>query len=85
MANQAPLFTRTVKAGKRTYYIDVRDSKSGDDVLITITEQKRGAGEPERHQIFVYKENLEKILEALEEAMEFVNERFNKMKIRSQG
>lgn len=67
------IFTKRVRAGKRTYFFDVKSTKSEKDFYITITESKRvGEEEYEKHKIFLYKEDFEKFKEALEETVEFV-------------
>jgi hypothetical protein len=64
------IFTKRVRAGKRTYFFDVKSTKSEKDFYITITESKRvGEEEYEKHKIFLYKEDFEKFREALEETV----------------
>jgi len=67
------LFTKRVRAGKRTYFFDVKSTKSEKDFYITITESKRvGDDEYEKHKIFLYKEDFDKFREALTESVGFV-------------
>jgi len=67
------LFTRRVRAGKRTYFFDVKATKSGKDFYITITESKRvGENTYEKHKIFLYKEDFDKFIDALGETVEHV-------------
>lgn len=67
------IFTKRVRAGKRTYFFDVKSTKSEKDFYITITESKRvGDDEYEKHKIFLYKEDFEKFREALAETVEYV-------------
>jgi hypothetical protein len=67
------LFTKRVRAGKRTYFFDVKSTKSEKDFYITITESKRvGDEEYEKHKIFLYKEDFEKFRDALTETVDFV-------------
>ena len=67
------IFTKRVRAGKRTYFFDVKSTKSEKDFYITITESKRvGDDEYEKHKIFLYKEDFEKFKEALSETVEYV-------------
>ena len=67
------IFTKRVRAGKRTYFFDVKSTKSEKDFYITITESKRvGEEEYEKHKIFLYKEDFEKFREALAETIEQV-------------
>ena len=67
------LFTKRVRAGKRTYFFDVKATKSEQDFYITITESKRvGEDEYEKHKIFLYKEDFDKFKDALTETVEYV-------------
>ncbi len=71
------VFSKVVKAGKRTYFFDVKETKSGDK-YITITESKRKFGNDEgtftyeKHKIFLYKEDNKKFLDALSGVISFV-------------
>ena len=67
------IFTKRVRAGKRTYFFDVKSTKSEKDFYITITESKRvGDDDYEKHKIFLYKEDFEKFREALTETVDYV-------------
>jgi hypothetical protein len=67
------IFTKRVRAGKRTYFFDVKSTKSEKDFYITITESKRvGEEEYEKHKIFLYKEDFDKFSEALQETVTHV-------------
>ena len=67
------IFTKRVRAGKRTYFFDVKSTKSEKDFYITITESKRvSEDEYEKHKIFLYKEDFDKFREALMETVEYV-------------
>ena len=70
------VFTSIVKAGKRTYYFDVKETKGGEK-YITLTERKRrynddGTYKVEKHKIFLYKEDFDKFADALDDVIEFV-------------
>lgn len=77
-ADNEILFSKTVKAGKRIYYIDVKRDRKGEFYL-SMTESKRlkdvnnNALHPtfEKHKIFLYREDLEKFMDALYDAAEF--------------
>lgn len=74
------VFSRRVRAGKRTYFIDVRSTRSGEDFYLTITESKRsGESEREKFKIFLYKEDFEKFQDALTEALEFAYDELEKI------
>ena len=62
------VYSKKVKAGKRTYFFDVKATRAGD-YYITITESRRQVKEDghfyEKHKIFLYKEDLNKFVNAL--------------------
>jgi len=67
------IFTKRIRAGKRTYFFDVKATKSEKDFYITITESKRvGEEEYEKHKVFLYKEDFVKFIDALSETVDFV-------------
>lgn len=68
------VYSKKVKAGKRrTYFFDVRTTRN-NDYFLTITESKKvGENEEyERHKIFVYKEDLVKFVNALQETVDHI-------------
>ena len=62
------IYSAKVKAGKRTYFFDVKSTRS-NDYYLTITESKKRFKDDgfsyEKHKIFLYKEDFNKFLEAL--------------------
>lgn len=74
---QAEIFSKAVRAGKRTYFFDVRSTRS-NDYYLTITESKKrmneGSEKPfyEKHKLFLYKEDFEKFVEGLNEAIDHI-------------
>jgi hypothetical protein len=73
------IFSKRVRAGKRTYFFDVKATKSEKDFYITITESKKvGETEFQKHKIFLYKEDFEKFADALAEAVDFVHDELGK-------
>lgn len=77
--NGDDVFSRPVRAGKRTYFFDVKTTKS-NDYYLTITESKRrvekdGRFVYEKHKIFLYKEDFEKFSQGLEEVIAYIKER----------
>jgi len=70
------IFTRAIRAGKRTYFFDVKATKL-DDHYLTITESKRrfdndqGKFLYEKHKLFLYKEDFEKFIGGLTDAISF--------------
>ncbi len=71
------VFSKAVRAGKRTYFFDVKSTKS-DDYYLTITESKKkfsndeGKFHYEKHKLFLYKEDFEKFADGLNEVIEFI-------------
>lgn len=73
------VFSRPVRAGKRTYFFDVKATK-GNDYYLTITESKRrvekdGRFAYDKHKIFLYKEDFEKFSQGLAEVIAYIKER----------
>lgn len=72
------IFSKAIKAGKRTYFFDVRSTR-GNDFYITLTESKKRFAEDgkftyEKHKIFLYKEDFEKFMEGLNETISKIDE-----------
>ncbi|MDR2206717.1 MAG: PUR family DNA/RNA-binding protein [Flavobacteriaceae bacterium] len=70
------IFTKVLKAGRRTYFFDVRETKAGDYYL-TITESKKNFGENgeasfEKHKIYLYKEDFRGFSEMFNESVDFI-------------
>src|ERR1035437_4746726 len=69
------IFSRTVRAGKRTYFFEVKVN-GNDDHYITITESKKrfneatGAFVYDKHKLFLYKEDFEKFANGLSDVIE---------------
>jgi hypothetical protein len=70
-------FSRAIRAGKRTYFFDVKSTR-GDEKYLTITESKRkfsneqGKFYFEKHKLFLYKEDFEKFFKGLDESIHFI-------------
>jgi hypothetical protein len=69
------IFSKRVRAGKRTYFFDVKATRS-NDYYLTITESKRRLKDDgfvyEKHKIFLYKEDFDKFIDALRETVDHV-------------
>lgn len=70
------IFSKAVRAGKRTYFFDVKATRK-NDYYLTVTESKKRFEEDgrfhfEKHKIFLYKEDFEKFAEGLQQAIEFI-------------
>jgi len=72
---KAEIYTKRVRAGKRTYFFDVKATRS-NDYYLTITESKRKFKEDgffyEKHKIFLYKEDFDKFINALQLTVDHV-------------
>lgn len=67
------VFSKAVRAGKRTYFFDVKANK-GNQYYLTITESKKRFGQDgkfffEKHKLFLYREDFEKFVNGLNEAI----------------
>lgn len=70
------IFSKVIRAGRRTYFFDVRSTKA-DDYYLTITESKKFTNEDgsffyRKHKIYLYKEDFENFKEALDETTNFI-------------
>ena len=72
------IYSERVRAGKRTYFFDVRSTRSGDYYL-TITESKRVYKEDgyfyQKHKIFLYKEDFNKFSKAFDGTISHIKEK----------
>ncbi len=76
--NRQDIYSKAVRAGKRTYFFDIKSTKS-KDLYLTITESKKrfqddGKFYFEKHKLFLYKEDFEKFSDGLEEAIGKIKE-----------
>ncbi len=67
------VYSKAVRAGKRTYFFDVKATR-GRDLYITITESKKrthedGTATYEKHKIFLYKEDFDKFIEGFKDVV----------------
>jgi hypothetical protein len=72
------IYSVSVRAGKRTYFFDVKSTRR-DEFYLTITESKKrfeqdGNFHFEKHKIFLYKEDFEKFTEGLQEVITFIDQ-----------
>ena len=70
------IHTEIVRAGKRTYFFDVKSTRN-DEYYLTITESKKRFGENgkfhfEKHKLFLYKEDFEKFADSLQDAVNYI-------------
>ena len=74
------VFSKPVRAGKRTYFFDVKATKGNNDYYLTITESKRkqendGSFTFDKHKIFLYKEDFDKFQEGLAEVIAYIKDK----------
>jgi len=75
--NADDVYSKPVRAGKRTYFFDVKSTRGNNDFYLTITESKRrttpdGSYAYDKHKIFLYKEDFEKFAEGFAEVVEYI-------------
>lgn len=76
MSDREEIFSKSVRAGKRTYFFDVKATRN-NDYYLTITESKKrfdkdGNQNFEKHKIFLYKEDFEKFSEGFEDVLIYI-------------
>lgn len=71
------VYSKVVRAGKRTYFFDIKSTR-GNDLYLTLTESKKsmvnGRMSFQKHKIFLYKEDFEKFSDGLQEVIEKIAE-----------
>ena len=71
------VYSKVVRAGKRTYFFDVKSTK-GNDLYLTLTESKKtfvdGKESYQKHKIFLYKEDFEKFGDGLNDVLSKISE-----------
>ena len=81
------VYSRSVKAGKRIYYLDVRKARN-EDLYLCITEsKKKAAGETEvpqfeKHKLFLYKEDFHHFTEGLQDVINYVQDQLGAIEAR---
>ena len=86
---QEIVYSRSVKAGKRIYYLDVRKARN-NDLYLSITESKRRQAESEetpsfeKHKLFLYKEDFAHFTESLEDVIAYVKSQLGEIEERQE-
>ena len=80
------LYTRSVKAGRRIYYLDVKKARN-EDLFVCITESKKQTKEDEspvfeKHKLFLYKEDFNRFVEGLEDVIGYVKQQLGEFEDR---
>ena len=76
MMEKEEIFSKVLRAGRRTYFFDVRSTRA-EDYYMTVTESKRDFNEDgtpfyKKHKIYLYKEDFAKFKEALNEVSDYI-------------
>ncbi|MFL1012768.1 PUR family DNA/RNA-binding protein [Flavisericum labens] len=76
MMEKEEIFSKVLRAGRRTYFFDVRATKA-EDYYLTITESKKftnddGSFHYKKHKIYIYKEDFEEFKEILAETTDYI-------------
>lgn len=76
LMDQEEIYSKVLRAGRRTYFFDVRSTKAGDYYL-TITESKKfthddGSFHYKKHKIYLYKEDFQSFRDNMEEMMDYI-------------
>ncbi|MFN8206668.1 MAG: DUF3276 family protein [Bacteroidales bacterium] len=74
--NREEIFSKAVRAGKRTYFFDVKATRK-NDYYLTVTESKKRLNKEgrqfyEKHKIFLYSEDFDKFMQGLADAVDFI-------------
>ena len=86
---QEIVYSRSVKAGKRIYYLDVRKARN-NDLYLSITESKRRQAEEgeapsfEKHKVFLYKEDFAHFTEGLQDVIAYVQSQLGEIEQRQE-
>ena len=88
--DQEIVYSRSVKAGKRIYYLDVRKARN-NDLYLCITESKRLPGEAEgaapqfeKHKVFLYKEDFAHFTEGLQDVIGYIQGQLGEIEARQE-
>ena len=81
MNDRDEIYSKPVRAGKRTYFFDVKATRN-NDYYLTIPESKKklekdGSQNYEKHKIFLYKEDFDKFAEGLDNAVAYIKAALN--------
>ena len=72
------VYSKAVRAGKRTYFFDVKSTR-GNDLYLTITESKKKTNDNgkffyEKHKLFLYKEDFDKFIDGLQSTLDVIKD-----------
>lgn len=72
------VYSKAIRAGKRTYFFDVKSTR-GNDLYLTITESKKKSNDTgksyyEKHKVFLYKEDFDKFIDGLQHTLDVIKD-----------
>lgn len=82
------IYSKAIKAGRRTYFFDIKSTKA-KDLYLTITESKKteenGVDSYQKHKIFLYKEDFEKFKEGFEDVLAKIEDLKNSAEFKTES
>lgn len=82
------IYSKAIKAGRRTYFFDIKSTKA-KDLYLTITESKKteenGVESYQKHKIFLYKEDFEKFKEGFEDVLAKIEDLKNSAEFKTES
>lgn len=74
MGIRGELHSARVMAGKRTYFLNVKENRQGDKFLNIVESKKHGEEGYERHSVVVFQEDLKNFMKAINEAADYIEQ-----------
>lgn len=74
MGLRGEIFSARTTSGRRTYFFNVKENRTGDIFLNLVESKKNDESDFERHSIIVFKEDLESFMDSLNRAVRFIRE-----------
>ena len=85
MGVRGELFTNEIYLDNRSYFFNVKETRTGDIFLQVVESKNRDGSDQDRHQIAVFAEDMQKFLQGLEKSLSFIEkEQKNRAKIKAE-
>ena len=85
MGVRGELFTNEIYLDNRSYFFNVKETRTGDIFLQVVESKNRDGADQDRHQIAVFAEDMQKFLQGLEKSLSFIEkEQKNRAKIKAE-
>ena len=85
MAARGELYTTEVYLDNRSYFFNVKENRTGDVFLQIVESKNRDGSDGERHQIAIFAEDMQKVLQGLDRSLNFIEkDRKNRAKIKAE-